>query len=125
MIPYKFSNCAVAEKPETEITRLLEKCTNGIENVWLPREAKDKIAEALYGLFGAQSSTYKLHGWAWPMFTVLRNAAGRDRRTAEETLTDSPLNKKFKGDSFEVKNNQRRLICILNTSVKYKEKGRY
>lgn len=72
MTPYIFSECAVPVKPDTEITKLLEKCGDGVRYVFLTREEKDRIAEILYGLFGSHSSVYKLHGWAWPMHRVLR-----------------------------------------------------
>lgn len=64
MSAYKFSNTATDTKPNTETTRLLEKAMSGSV---LSRKEKDKVAEALYGLFGAQGPTYELHGWAWPM----------------------------------------------------------
>lgn len=34
----------------------------------LTRAEKDRIAEIMYGVFGAQNSTYKLSGWGWPMY---------------------------------------------------------
>lgn len=50
--------------PKNEITELLDKA---FTDEPLTRQEKDRIAEILYGLFGANSSTYKLAGWAWPM----------------------------------------------------------
>ena len=72
---YKFSKTAKEAKtaketkPDTDTTRLLEKAQDGKA---LTREEKDKIANILYGTFGAQSSTYKLRGWAWPMHETLK-----------------------------------------------------
>lgn len=50
--------------PKNEVTDLLDKAFGETP---LTRHEKDQIAELLYGLFGANSSTYKLCGWAWPM----------------------------------------------------------
>lgn len=69
MVAYKFSGCARDEKPDTDLTRLLEKAQSGAS---LPRDEKDRIANALYGLFGSHSATYKLAGWAWSMSGCLR-----------------------------------------------------
>lgn len=69
MAAYKFVTGDVGEKPDTDITRLLEKAQDG-DN--LTRDERDRIAGLLYGLFGSHSSTYKLHGWAWDMHTYLR-----------------------------------------------------
>jgi hypothetical protein len=69
LIPYKFASYPdgrTDKKPDNNITRLLERAAAG-----LTRTEKDQVAELLYGLFGAQSSTYKLGGWAWPMRSVL------------------------------------------------------
>lgn len=61
---YKFSSCAREEKPDNDLTRLLEKAQSGAE---LARDEKDRIGNILYGLFGSHSATYKLAGWAWSM----------------------------------------------------------
>jgi len=69
MEAYKFSSCAREEKPDNDLTRLLEKAQSGAA---LTRDEKDRIANTLYGLFGSHSSTYKLAGWAWYMGSCLR-----------------------------------------------------
>lgn len=69
MYAYKFSKTARETKPSTVITNLLEKAQ---EKKPLTREEKNKIADILYGVSGAQSSTYKLLGWAWPMHDTLK-----------------------------------------------------
>lgn len=66
---HKFCATAAAEKPVTSDTILLEKAMEGRV---LTREEKDRVAEILYGSFGAMSSTYKLAGWAWPMSSSLK-----------------------------------------------------
>lgn len=68
MIAYKFVSYAREEKPDTEVTVLLEKAQSG---AGLTREEKDRIASILWGIFGSHSSTYKLYGWAWPMANCL------------------------------------------------------
>ena len=37
----------------------------------LSREEKDRVADALYGLFGQSSATFKLGGWAVPFARLL------------------------------------------------------
>jgi len=69
MHAYKFSKIARDTKPDTNTTSLLEKAQDGKA---LTREEKDKITNILYGTCGAQSSTYKLLGWAWPMHETLK-----------------------------------------------------
>lgn len=69
MFAYKFSSTAMAEKPDNELTRLLEKAQDYDA---LSREEKDRIANILWGIFGSHSSTYRLAGWAWGMSTCLR-----------------------------------------------------
>lgn len=63
---YQFSFHSNVSKtpPKNEITELLDKA---FTDEPLTRQEKDRIAEIPYGLFGANSSTYKLVGWAWPM----------------------------------------------------------
>jgi len=61
---YKFVAWDVPPTPDNATTRLMDKAF-GDEP--LTREEKDRIAERLYGLFGAGGSTHKLGGWAWPM----------------------------------------------------------
>lgn len=71
MTPYQFAKYEDGRtdvKPDTEITRLLERAASGAR---LARTEKDRVASVLYGLFGSQSSTYKLGGWAWPMGACL------------------------------------------------------
>jgi len=68
MKPYKFSSTATNDKPDTDTTRLLEWVGAG---KLLRRGEKNRVAEILYGTFGAGSSTYKLAGWAWPMSECL------------------------------------------------------
>ena len=65
---YKFINTAADEKPDTEETRLLEQA---MASQPLTRTEKNRIAEILYGICGAGSHTYKLAGWAWPMYRCL------------------------------------------------------
>jgi len=69
MRAYKFSSCAREEKPDNDLTQLLEKAQSGAA---LTRDEKNRIANTLYGLFGSHSSTYKLAGWAWSMAGCLR-----------------------------------------------------
>ena len=69
MHAYKFSNCASAEKPDNEMTRLLEKAQ---DEKPMARAEKDRIANILYGTFSGHSSTYRLAGWAWGMAQCLR-----------------------------------------------------
>ena len=64
MSAWKFSKCAVGDKPDNETTRLLEKMQAGGS---LTREEKDRVANILYGLFGAGGSSYRLLGWQWDM----------------------------------------------------------
>ena len=61
---YKFSETATDVKPDTEITRFLEKVMQG--GVF-SRQEKDRLTEILYDTFGCRDTTYKLMGWAWPM----------------------------------------------------------
>lgn len=68
MPAWKFSKTAAAEKPDNEITRLLEKAQSGSS---LTREEKDRVSNILYGLFGAASSSYQLAGWEWDMWEYL------------------------------------------------------
>lgn len=66
---YKFSECATANKPDNQITQLLEKAQRAEK---LTREEKDRIADLLYGTFGAHAQgCYKLAGWCWNMRDVL------------------------------------------------------
>ena len=69
MVAYKFSECAQPVKPDNDITRLLEKAMRGES---LDREEKDRIGNLFYGIFGSQSATYKLAGWAWNLSGSLR-----------------------------------------------------
>ena len=69
MFAYKFVEWDVPPKPDNDRTRLLEKAQDGGE---LTRKEKDEIADILWGLFGAMSSTYKLGGYAWPMNDCLK-----------------------------------------------------
>jgi hypothetical protein len=68
LFAYKFVQWDVPPKPENEMTILLEKAQDGKE---LTRAEKDRIANILWGLFGCHDSTYKLAGWAWPMYNCL------------------------------------------------------
>ena len=61
---YKFSETATDVKPDTEITRFLEKVMQGGA---FSRQEKDRLTEILYDTFGCRDTTYKLMGWAWPM----------------------------------------------------------
>ena len=64
MQPFKFSDTAAEEKPDTTTTRLLEKADKATP---LTREEKDAIARVLYDTMGPGEAVYKLHGWAWYM----------------------------------------------------------
>ena len=66
---YKFVRWDVPPKPDNNRTRLLEKAQ---DKEPLTREEKDQIANILWGTFGANSSTYRLGGWAWPMSDCLQ-----------------------------------------------------
>ncbi|MCK5235886.1 MAG: hypothetical protein KAR06_02780 [Deltaproteobacteria bacterium] len=68
MYAYKFSSTAKEEKPESEITALLEKT---LRKDKLTREEKDRVANILYGIFSGHSSAYRLLGWVWYMDGVL------------------------------------------------------
>ena len=69
MTAYKFSECATANKPDNQITQLLEEAQRGEK---LTREQKDRIADLLYGTFGAHAQgCYKLAGWCWNMREAL------------------------------------------------------
>lgn len=61
MNAYKFSSSARTEAPDMPI---LEKAFSSKP---LNREEKNKVANLLYGIFGAQGPTYRLLGWAWDM----------------------------------------------------------
>ena len=68
MQAYKFVPTATATKPDTNITRLLEKA---LKRERLSREEKDWIASLLYGILGSNGHTYRLSGWAWYMADCL------------------------------------------------------
>lgn len=62
MIAHKFSESAAEVKPDTELTRLLERAGDGSA---LTRIEKDMIMKSLYGMFGSGSYYYRLAGWEW------------------------------------------------------------
>ena len=64
---YPFNERADKQRPLTDITELLE----AYGDRELTREEKDKIALILYGVLGANSSSYRIHAWEWPMHEVL------------------------------------------------------
>ena len=77
---YVFSSCASKEKPDTEITRLLEKA---MRYERLTRQEKDRIAEILYGTFGSHGSAYRLAGWVWYMASYLNRILVRFEHDSE------------------------------------------
>lgn len=51
--------------PETTITKVLDKAFTDDP---LTNDEKILVCKTLYGLFGTNSSVYKIAGWAWPMY---------------------------------------------------------
>ena len=68
MMAYKFSECGTDKKPDTDITRFIEKVQTGVH---LSRAEKDRIAEICYGTSGSGFAGYKLLGWKWDLTEVL------------------------------------------------------
>lgn len=105
MNAYKFAFHAnvPAQPPETENTKLLDKAF-GDEP--LTREEKDRIAQVLYGIFGANGPSYRLSGWCWPMSQakqvkriLVSNRHEPDRFRAYYAPDKSSLRKAIKVDS--------------------------
>jgi hypothetical protein len=67
MTPYKFSKAERVPEtpPDTEYTRLILKADTDEK---LTRDEKDSLAKLFYGTFGCGSGTYRLAGWAYPIY---------------------------------------------------------
>lgn len=62
VIAYQFSEWEVPPKPDTEMTRLLEKAHTDVP---LTAEEKEKMP-----VFQAEDAAYRLGGWCWPMHST-------------------------------------------------------
>lgn len=62
LVAYQFSNWDVPPKPDTEMTRLMEKAHTDEP---LTADEKDRMP-----IFGADGEGYKLGGWRWRMTTA-------------------------------------------------------
>lgn len=68
MTAYKFSNTAVKTKPDTKVTRFVERVQSGTK---LTREDKNAIVNLCYGTLGSQFAGLKYLGWKWSLTSVL------------------------------------------------------